>query len=330
MRSLCTWRSGSTWLCAAMNGAAVTAQLNESHCRWCLSRWFTCCCTSLAFVPSGSSGSFWLRPTYKLVSGLAILLAGAGLRLHFGLCDSDLHCTSLGLYCLRAVSSGWWIWQRPDWSWKGALQAPLMGSDLEELRREVEVLKEDYRSLEAEVRRLRRAFAGLRAPENPAGYPESEGSFSFLEGSVARGSVAPSSPARSVDSSGIRSVSASLTSGVPAAATAGLPLSWARREEIADGIGLWARRSLGGENRGTKNPCRADCGLSSNRLRVRPTTRPWSTRTGQVQRPWWSEGLRQGARYSWEYPRREKLSVLWGSQAWIGLGPIFNDWCRGG
>ena len=38
-----------------------------------------------------------------------------------------------------------------------------------------------------------------------------------------------------------------LTSGVPAAATAGLPLSWARREEIADGIGLWARRSLAGE-----------------------------------------------------------------------------------
>ena len=36
-----------------------------------------------------------------------------------------------------------------------------------------------------------------------------------------------------------------------AAATAGLPLSWARREEIADGIGLWARRALDGQNRGS-------------------------------------------------------------------------------
>lgn len=122
-----------------------------------------------------------------------------------------------------------------------------MGSEIEQLRNEIEVLKEDYRSLEGEVRRLRRAIAGLRAPQRHPGYPESEESYSFLEGTVGRSSVAPSSPARSLDSL----AGGSVASGVPVAATAGLPLSWARREEIADSIGLWARRALAGENRGT-------------------------------------------------------------------------------
>lgn len=127
-----------------------------------------------------------------------------------------------------------------------------MNQEVEELRHEVEVLKEDHKALEEEVRRLRRAIVGLRAPERQGGYPDSEGSYSFIEGAApVRSSVAPSSPARSVDSLGTRSVAASGISGVSAAATAGLPLSWSRREEIADGIGLWARRSLRGENRGS-------------------------------------------------------------------------------
>lgn len=61
-----------------------------------------------------------------------------------------------------------------------------MGSEIEQLRNEIEVLKEDYRSLEGEVRRLRRAIAGLRAPERHPGYPESEESYSFLEGTIGR------------------------------------------------------------------------------------------------------------------------------------------------
>lgn len=125
-----------------------------------------------------------------------------------------------------------------------------MDQELQALRNEVEVLKEDQKALEEEVRRLRRAFAGLRAPDRQVGYPESEGSYSFIEGAAARSSIAPSSPARSVDSVGTRSFAASGASAVVPAAT-GLPQSWARREEIADGIGLWARRALSGENRGS-------------------------------------------------------------------------------
>ena len=125
-----------------------------------------------------------------------------------------------------------------------------MDQELQALRNEVEVLKEDQKALEEEVRRLRRAFAGLRAPDRQVGYPESEGSYSFVEGAAVRSSIAPSSPARSVDSVGTRSFAASgASTGGPAAT--GLPQSWARREEIADGIGLWARRALSGENRGS-------------------------------------------------------------------------------
>ena len=124
-----------------------------------------------------------------------------------------------------------------------------MSSEIEALRHEIEVLKEDYKSLEEEVRRLRRAFAGLRAQERPAGYPESEGSYSFLESAGGVPSVIGSSPARSFGSVGARTSS---TSGLAAAATvASGPLSWPQREEIAEGIGAWIRRSLNGEHRGT-------------------------------------------------------------------------------
>ena len=124
-----------------------------------------------------------------------------------------------------------------------------MGDTLEELRREIEVLKEDHKALEEEVRCLRRALAGLRATDRPSGYPESEGSYSLLDSIGGGGSVTPSSPARSFGSAGGRSASGSV---VPPAATGGVgPISWAQREEIADNIGLWIRRCLNGENRGT-------------------------------------------------------------------------------
>ena len=125
-----------------------------------------------------------------------------------------------------------------------------MGDSVEDLRREIEVLKEDHKALEEEVRRLRRALAGLRATDRPSGYPESEGSYSYV-GSLAGGgaSVAPSSPARSFGSADGRSAGGSVA---PSAATGGVgPISWPAREEIADNIGLWIRRCLNGENRGT-------------------------------------------------------------------------------
>ena len=125
-----------------------------------------------------------------------------------------------------------------------------MGDTVEELRREIEVLKEDHKALEEEVRRLRRALAGLRATDRPSGYPESEGSYSYV-GSLGGGggSVAPSSPARSFGSAEGRSA---VSSVAPSAATGGVgPISWSAREEIADNIGLWIRRCLNGENRGT-------------------------------------------------------------------------------
>ena len=122
-------------------------------------------------------------------------------------------------------------------------------SELEQLRTEIEVLKEDHKALEEEVRRLRRAIVGLRAQDRPSGYPASEGSYSLLDSVQGGGSAAPSSPARSFESVGIRSTT---TSGGPVAATAGgLPLSWPEREEIAEGIGHWIRRCLEGGHRGT-------------------------------------------------------------------------------
>ena len=125
-----------------------------------------------------------------------------------------------------------------------------MSSELEELKTEIEILKEDHRALEEEVRRLRRAIAGLRAQERPGGYPDSEGSYSFLGSTAGVGSVAPSSPARSIGSVGVRSSTTS-TGLAAAATTAPGPISWPQREEIAEGIGLWIRRSLDGEHRGT-------------------------------------------------------------------------------
>lgn len=124
-----------------------------------------------------------------------------------------------------------------------------MSSEVESLRHEIEVLKEDYKSLEEEVRRLRRAIAGLRAQDRLSGYPESEGSFSFLESAGGGASVIASSPARSLGSVGARTAS---TTGLATAATvAPGPLSWAQREDLAEGIGAWIRRSLNGEHRGT-------------------------------------------------------------------------------
>ena len=124
-----------------------------------------------------------------------------------------------------------------------------MGSEIESLRHEIEVLKEDYKSLEEEVRRLRRAIAGLRAQDRLSGYPESEGSFSFLESAGGGASVIASSPARSLGSVEARTASAS---GLATAATvAPGPLSWGQREDLAEGIGAWIRRSLNGEHRGT-------------------------------------------------------------------------------
>ena len=164
-----------------------------------------------------------------------------------GALHPGLRHPSVGFRGLRADLPGcWWGKQRPFWLWEAALSAALL-RELEEPRTEIEVLTEDHKALEEEVRRLRRAIAGLRAQDR-SGYPDSEGSFSVLDSAQGGGSVPPSSPARSFESVGIRSTT---TSGGPVAATAGVgPISWAEREEIAEGIGLWIRRCLEGGHRG--------------------------------------------------------------------------------
>ena len=200
-----------------------------------------------------------------------------------------------------------------------------MGSEIEQLRNEIEVLKEDYRSLEGEVRRLRRAIAGLRAPERHPGYPESEESYSFLEGTVGRSSVAPS---------------------WREAWTLLLVDQWLQVFQwlqLLDYLcpGLVVRRSPTALVCGPgglllvktaalvaviKTLCRADCGLFSAPSRASATTPRLSTRTGLGQRLWWSEGLKQANQCLWAFPVRERPFGLSGSLAWSGQEPTSNDW----
>ncbi len=122
-----------------------------------------------------------------------------------------------------------------------------MDQEVARLNLELRVLREDHRALEEEVRRLRRSIAGLTAtPGSPGRQSESELSQSAI-GTLASGR-APSSPAYSA----VHSRASSDWSRVsPEGSGAPLPLSWARREEIADNIGLWIRRCLAGQPRGT-------------------------------------------------------------------------------
>ena len=167
---------------------------------------------------------------------------------------------------------------RARWPQEVPLQAPLMGSEIEQLRNEIEVLKEDYRSLEGEVRRLRRAIAGLRAPERQSGYPESEESYSFLEGTLGRREawtlllvdqwLQVSQWLQPLDS---------LCPGLDV-----------RRSPIAlvcGPVGLLLVKTAA-QAAVIKTLCRADCGLSFAPSRASATTPRLSTRTGLGQRLW--------------------------------------------
>ena len=123
-------------------------------------------------------------------------------------------------------------------------------------------VKEEVSSLKAEVERLRRSFAGLRAtggvppPQSPArdsSYAASEDSFSVVSERRPAGGVrglgskppCPPSPITSEHSGPIYSAGSQ-------------EISWARRDEIATNLGLWVARAVRGEHRGPsgrdKNP----------------------------------------------------------------------------
>ena len=228
--------------------------------------------------------------------GRCLVLLRVGLWCGVGLADPDLHHGEVGLHHFRAAAL-WWRFRESArcCPWEAAIQAALMSEELRDLRAEVQVLREDLRSLEEEVRRLRRAFAGLRAQDHPAGYPDSEGSYSLLGSAGATRSQLPSSPARSAESVGIRSTT---TSGGPVAATAGLPLSWAEREEIAEGIGLWIRRCLEGGHRGTsgrdRNPLQSRLWLVIRSIEGEDFNPPLAFRNWTSAKAWVKRGAETG------------------------------------
>ncbi len=198
-----------------------------------------------------------------------------------------------------------------------------MSEEPRDLRAEVLVLREDLRSLEEEVRRLRRALAGLGAQDPPAGYPDSEGSYSLLDSAGATRSQVPASPARSVDSVGIRSTT---TSGGPVAATAGtLPLSWAEREEIAEGIGLWIRRCLEGGHRGTsgrdRNPLQSRLWLVIRSIEGEDFNPPLAFRNWTSAKAWVKRGAETGGSIFIGLPseREAVRAVRFAGLEWSGV-----------
>ena len=127
-----------------------------------------------------------------------------------------------------------------------------LASEVQELRLKVAELTEEQESQKAELSRLRRAIAGLRAggvPPSPSRscYANSEDTFSLVdsEGGAARGSEA----SRIGDTTSLRSPSIGGSSSV--AGTVPNPLTWKEREEVCDSIGLWIARCLSGLNRGS-------------------------------------------------------------------------------
>lgn len=127
-----------------------------------------------------------------------------------------------------------------------------LASEVEQLRLKVAELTEEQDSQRAELTRLRRAIAGLRAggvPPSPTRscYANSEETYSLVdsEGGAARGSEV----SHLGGPTSLRSPSAAGSSSV--AGTVPNPLTWKEREEVCDSIGLWITRCLRGLNRGS-------------------------------------------------------------------------------
>ena len=128
-------------------------------------------------------------------------------------------------------------------------------AEVEELRVALAEVREEVSFLKAEVERLRRSLAGLRAtggaapPQSPprgSSYAASEDSYSVLsEGRATTGAsrlasraAAPPSPISSEQSGPYRGGGGSQA------------ISWQEREEIATNLGLWVARAVRGEHRG--------------------------------------------------------------------------------
>lgn len=125
-----------------------------------------------------------------------------------------------------------------------------MEQERNRVKLELRVLREDHHALEEEVRRLRRSIVGLQATSgSPRGLSEGgDLSLSGVGSAVERRSPASPSYAGAHSS---QASSADWSRVSAPAATGVTPISWARREEIADNIGLWIRRCLAGQPRGT-------------------------------------------------------------------------------
>ena len=118
-----------------------------------------------------------------------------------------------------------------------------MQAELGALRDEVEVLRSEVVQLRSELAVVRRALQRVQsAPSSAAG--EAEESFAISAVSV------PST---------VEGVAAAASAEVPAARVA--DLTWSEREDIAREVGLFLRRSLSGQHRGSSG--RDACPLAS-------------------------------------------------------------------
>ena len=133
---------------------------------------------------------------------------------------------------------------------------------VEELRQELALLREDHEALSSEVVRLRRSLAGLRAASSsapseagrPARTPtsdlESFGSYSPVTGLRIGSSVAPSTPDGRRDPSSEHSEGRSSAPLVGPSGPAS-QITWQQREVICDGVAEWVVKALGGVHRGS-------------------------------------------------------------------------------
>lgn len=127
-----------------------------------------------------------------------------------------------------------------------------LATEVDQLRLRVAELSEEQESQRAELDRLRRAIAGLRAgaavPPSPprSCYANSEDSYSVVESEIAARPVSEDSQAFGPTSSR----SPSLAGASSVSGTVPNPLNWKQREEVCDSIASWINRCLTGVNRG--------------------------------------------------------------------------------
>ena len=119
-----------------------------------------------------------------------------------------------------------------------------MESRITELEHEVEGLQNTVAILSSDLQRLKKRLRQLeqeRAEEEEVG-SRASGSLGGSYSVVDSAGVAPPSRGTSV---------ASPSPGAVSRASEAVVSSWARREEICDGIAAWVQRSLRGDHRGT-------------------------------------------------------------------------------